>query len=227
VKAHSPSTVLFDWDGTLCDSGAASLRAFRASLRDFGFEFTDEAYRSVYTPRWYHMYEAFKLPREIWKQADQRWLHHYTSGDEPGLVCGAPDVLAELSRRGIRTGIVTNGTRSRIEKELERMGLVSKFPAVVCHEDVTHSKPHPEGVLKALELTGCSIESCWYVGDTPVDIEQGHNAGVFTVGVITEYVSADRMRESRPDLMLNNICELPDALYKFTSTTSEKILGGT
>jgi HAD superfamily hydrolase (TIGR01549 family) len=212
VTAQRPSTVLFDWDGTLCDSGAASLRAFRASLRDFGFEFTDDEYRTVYTPRWYHMYEAFKMPREIWKQADQRWMHHYSSGEEPELVTGARDVLAELARRAIRIGVVTNGTRTRIERELERMQLASTFASVVCHEDVTNSKPHPEGVLKALELAGCGIETCWYIGDTPVDIEQGRNAGVFTVGVLTDYVSADRMRESRPDLLLANICELPDAL---------------
>jgi HAD superfamily hydrolase (TIGR01549 family) len=225
VTARSPETILFDWDGTLCDSGAASLRAFRKSLGDFGFEFTDDEYRTVYTPRWYHMYEAFKLPREIWKQADQRWLHHY--GDEtPGLVPGAAEVLTELARQGIRTGVVTNGTRPRIERELARMCLTDAFHAVVCHEDVTHSKPHPEGVLKALELAGCTTSACWYVGDTPVDIEQGHSAGVFTVGVVTGYVAAERIEQTGPNLILHSIAELPDALYRLTSTDSSKIPGG-
>ncbi len=85
---------------------------------------------------------------------------------------------------------------------------------MVCHEDVSHSKPHPEGVLKALAAMGCVSGSCWYVGDTPVDIEQGRNAGVFTVGIVTDYVEAARIHESRPDLVLHSIAELPDALMR-------------
>ena len=225
MTAPNPATVLFDWDGTLCDSGAASLRAFRKSLADFDFEFTDAEYKAAYTPRWYRMYEAFGLPRELWEQADQRWLHHY-GDEEPGLVPGAAKVLAELAGREIVAGIVTNGTRVRIERELARMGLETAFRAVVCHEDVTRSKPHPEGILKALAMVQGSPGSCWYVGDTPVDMEQGHNAGVFTVGVLTEYVDAARMEQSHPHLMLHRIAELTDALYRLTSTTSSKMPDG-
>jgi HAD superfamily hydrolase (TIGR01509 family) len=220
-----PATILFDWDGTLCDSGAAARRAFRKSLQEFGLEFTDEFYKSVYTPRWYHMYDAFGLPREHWQTADQRWLHHYSS-ETPGLICGAADILTELRRRGIFTGMVTNGTRPRIQRELAYLGMEAAFGAVICHEDVTRSKPHPEGILKALELAQCSTESCWYVGDTPVDIDAGRNAGVYTAGLITDFVDRERLEASRPDLLLHSLAELPDALYMFTSTTSSKIAGG-
>jgi HAD superfamily hydrolase (TIGR01509 family) len=193
-------------------------------MADFGVDFTDEKYRAIYTPRWYRMYEALGLPAEFWKQADQRWQHHY-GGEAPGLMPGAARVLEALHEQGIATGIVTNGTRPRIEKELACLGLESRFGAVVCHEDVTHSKPHPEGVLKALAAMGCGSATCWYAGDTPVDMEQGRSAGVFTVGIVTDYVDAGRMRESRPDLILHSIAELPDALYRFTSTASSKTAG--
>ncbi len=219
MTATIPATVLFDWDGTLFDSGAASLRAFRKSLADFGVAFTDEKYRAIYTPRWYRMYEALGLPGELWKQADLRWQHHYGC-EAPGLMPGAGLVLDALRERGIVTGVVTNGTRPRIEKELACLGLQSRFGAVVCHEDVTHSKPHPEGVLKALATMGCLPGTCWYVGDTPVDMEQGRNAGVFTVGIVTDYVEAARMHESRPDLILHSIAELPDALSRFARPVS-------
>jgi HAD superfamily hydrolase (TIGR01509 family) len=225
VQARNPTIVLFDWDGTLFDSGAASLRAFRKSLGDFDIAFTDAQYKAAYTPRWYRMYEAFGVPQDLWAQADQRWLHHY-QGERPGLMQGASELLAALREQGILTGIVTNGTRPRIVRELAYLGLETAFRTVVCHEDVTHSKPHPEGVLTALALAGCLPADCWYVGDTPVDVEQGHCAGVYTVGVLTDYVDAARMEQSRPHLMLHNIMELPEALYRFTSTTSSKMPGG-
>ena len=219
-----PTTILFDWDGTLGDSGAASLRAFRKSMADFGISFTDDQYKRLYTPRWYQMYDALQLPREHWPHADQRWLHHYRE-EEPGLIAGAAELLARLRAQGIRTGVVTNGTRPRIEKELARLGVLDTFHTVVCHEDVTHSKPHPEGILKSLACVGCGPETCWYVGDTPVDIEQGHNAGVFTVGIVTDYVDAARLADSRPRLLLDSIEELSEMLYRLTSTDSSKIAG--
>lgn len=224
AKVAQPTTVLFDWDGTLCDSGDASLRAFRSSMADCGIAFTDEQYRAVYTPRWYHMYEALGLPRDLWPKADERWLHHY--GEEPPcLMAGAVEVVRELAGREFALALVTNATRPRIERELDVLGWTALFRAVVCHEDVTHSKPHPEGVLRALALAGGSPESCWYVGDTPADIEQGRAAGVFTVGVRTQFVDPARLAAAHPDLLLDGIGELPAALYRFTSTASSNTAG--
>src|SRR5215472_12790095 len=100
------TTVLFDWDGTLCDSGAAVMRAFEKSLAEFGVEFTREQYNAVYTPAWTVMYEAFGLPRPLWPQADERWVFHYR-GEEPQLLPGAADVVESLGRAGLRLGIVT------------------------------------------------------------------------------------------------------------------------
>jgi HAD superfamily hydrolase (TIGR01549 family) len=212
VPACQPITAIcFDWDGTLCDSGAASLRAFRKSLAEFGVTFTDAEYRSVYTPRWYRMYEAFRLPESCWPQADQRWLHHYR-GEEPGLVAGVPAMLESLRRRKIQLGIVTNGTRGRVERELARFGLDGAFGALICCEDVIEKKPHPEGLDKAFALLGCSREAACYVGDTPDDIHMGKNAGVLTVAIFNQYVDDSRLRESAPDLLLEAIAELPGAL---------------
>jgi len=205
------TTICFDWDGTLCDSGAASLRAFRQSLAEFGVTFTDAQYRNVYTPRWYLMYEAFDLPKSCWPMADREWLKHYRK-EQPGLVPGVSALLERLRERRMRLGIVTNGTRGRVEAELARFGLASTFAAVVCYEDVTQPKPHPEGLEKAFVLLGCSPGACCFVGDTPEDIHMGRHAGVFTVGIRSEYVDDSRLRECGPDLLLNAITELPGAL---------------
>ena len=212
MPAGQPITaVCFDWDGTLCDSGAASLRAFRKSLAEFGVTFTDAEYRTVYTPRWYRMYEAFHLPKSCWPQADQQWLRHYRT-EEPALVPGVSALLDWLRHRRMRVGIVTNGTRGRVEGELARFGLDGAFEAVVCYEDVIEKKPNPEGLEKAFALLGCSREACCYVGDTPEDIHMGRNAGTLTVAILNEYVDDCRLRESGPDLLLTAITELPGAL---------------
>jgi HAD superfamily hydrolase (TIGR01509 family) len=204
-------TVLFDWDGTLCDSGAALHRAFSKLLGEFGISFTLAEYQAVYTPAWYRMYEAFGLPRELWPQADQRWLQHY-AGEEPGLLPGAGAVIDRCRADGFQVGIVTGANRDRIQDEFKRLQL--SFPAIICHEDVVQRKPHPEGIERALALLNASAESCCFVGDTPEDIEMGKSAGVYTVGVMSEYVTRSRMEGAAADRLLENIEELPAVLAK-------------
>jgi HAD superfamily hydrolase (TIGR01549 family) len=157
------------------------------------------------------MYEGLRLPVSCWPKADEQWLHHYRE-EEPELVAGASAVLDSLREREIRLGIVTNGTRGRVERELERLRLQTTFQAVICCEDVIEKKPHPEGLDKALALMGCPPEAACYVGDTPEDIHMGKNAGVFAVAILSEYVDGRRLRESRPDALLNGIEELPGLL---------------
>jgi len=202
-------TVLFDWDGTLCDSGAALYRVFRKSLADFGVSFTLADYTAVYTPAWYRMYEAFGLPRESWKDCDLRWQHHF-QGEEPGLLPGASSVLAHCHAAQFQVGIVTGANRDRIDAEFSRLGLA--FPAVICHEDVEQRKPHPEGIERALALLHAEPATCCFVGDAPEDVEMGKRAGIFTVGVFSDYVDRARLLAAAPNLLIESIGELPAAL---------------
>jgi HAD superfamily hydrolase (TIGR01509 family) len=205
------TAVCFDWDGTLCDSAAASLRAFEKTLNDYGVAFTHDQYRACYTPDWYRMYETLGLPRERWKEADDRWLVHF--GEEtPELLDGAAATLDALRARGFALGVVSSGTRSRILAEFDRMGLAGVFGALVCNEDVLRRKPHPEGLERALALLDRPAAECCFVGDTPEDVRMGKAAGVLTVGVPSEYVGPVRLADSGADLLIPCIGELPRAL---------------
>ena len=88
------------------------------------------------------MYETLGLAREFWKDADDRWLVHF-SEETPELLEGAAETLAALQRRGMALGIVSSGTKSRIEQELVRMGLADAFGALVCNEGRAPSEAAP------------------------------------------------------------------------------------
>jgi len=205
------TTVLFDWDGTLCDSSAAGMRAFQKSLGEFGIGFTEPEYRAIYTPRWHSMYDALGLPVDSWEKADERWLHHYQV-EEPSLLPGAVELLVALERRSFRLGLVSSGTRSRVERELERLGVSRVFQALVCNEDVARKKPDPEGLERAMALMGAIRDSSCFVGDTAEDVQMGKTAGVFTVGVRTKDVDSARLEVCGPDAMIDRIGELAGVL---------------
>jgi HAD superfamily hydrolase (TIGR01509 family) len=201
------NTILFDWDGTLNDSDAKGYAAFQKSLAEIGVEFTREFYEEHYTPSWYVMYEALRLPAEQWERADELWVHHY--GEEPALLIeGARETVLELHRRGYRLGVVSSGNHCRVLREVEEAGLTQVFQAVVCNEHMTNKKPHPEGLEHALRLLGSAPRASAYVGDVPEDIQMGKGAGVLTVGVRSTFPSSKHLMSAGPDIYLDSIDEL-------------------
>jgi len=201
------TNLLFDWDGTLFDSAASGFLAFQKTFDDLGIGFTRDFYDTYYSPNWYSMYEALKLPQKEWQRADELWLDHY--GEQPpNLVEGAAIALAELQSRGYRLGIVTSGTYRRVAREIEQLGLDATFAALICNEHITNKKPHPEGLEHAMKQLNCSADSCSYIGDAPEDIRMGKNAGLFTVAVQSAYPTSKRLRDEAPDIYLELISEI-------------------
>lgn len=207
MKQTGITTLLFDWDGTLFDSAVAGFLAFQKTFADLGIGFTHEFYETRYSPNWYAMYDALDLPKEKWKAADELWLDHY--GEQaPKLVAGAGATIDELQRRGYRLGIVTSGSEGRVSRELEQLGLTSKFEAVICNEHIVNKKPHPEGLEKAMRLLAIAPDVCSYVGDAPEDVQMGKNALVLTVAVRSAYPTSKHLLNERPDIHLKSIDEL-------------------
>ena len=206
-QSKSISTLLFDWDGTLFDSATTGLAAFQRTFHDLGVSFTLDFYNENYSPNWYSMYEALKLPRDDWKRADELWIEHY--GEQPArMVEGAHDAIIQLARRGYRLGVVTSGTQRRVTREINELGLATIFEAVICNEHIVNKKPHPEGLEKAMSSLKATPESCGYVGDAPEDIQMGKNACVLTVGVPSAYPTSKHLRAAEPDLHIESISEL-------------------
>ena len=91
---------------------------------------------------------------------------------------------------------------------LEMMGVRQLFAMIVGVDDVAHAKPHPEAVLRILDAMDMDREVTLMVGDMPVDIAMGRNAGIRTCAVT--YGNSSRMEiiESHPDFIIDGFDEL-------------------
>jgi len=205
-KISMIDTVLFDWDGTLIDTAQQAFDAFRKSFADLGLPLDFETYDRIYSPNWYRMYEHLQLPRKQWDEADELWLHHYAE-EAPRLLSDARPTLDELARRNYVLGIVTSGTRSRVLREMDTLGLGGVFKTVICNEDVVNKKPHPEGLELALEQLQKKRETCCYIGDCPDDIVMGKRADVLTVAIPSSYPASRRLAEVQPDFTFAALAE--------------------
>jgi HAD superfamily hydrolase (TIGR01509 family) len=215
LKNKNLQGVLFDWDGTLIDSYSADSSAYLAMFREMGIPWGLEELARYYSPNWYRVYRAAKLPRARWDDADRAWRAQYAR-HSPRLIAGARQVLARLSRAH-HLGLVTSGDRDRVTRQLRALRLTRMFGARVCSGDTPEKKPHPAPLRLALQQLCLKPSACVYVGDSPEDLEMAKRAGVRAIAVLGPFPTEKRLRAARPDFLLESIRELPETLKRFCS----------
>lgn len=204
--------VLFDWDGTLIDSYHADTSAYLAMFKEMGIAWGIEELERHYSPNWYQVYRAAKLPRKLWSAADRTWRAHYAK-HRPHLITGVRGVLDAVSRKH-HLGLVTSGDNDRVARQLREFRLTRLFSARVCSSDTAKKKPHPAPLRLALKKMELDARCCAYVGDAPQDVEMARSAGVLAIGVLGPYPTENRLRAARPEFLLGSLEELPDVLER-------------
>jgi HAD superfamily hydrolase (TIGR01549 family) len=204
--------VLLDWDGTLVDSYQADARAYLEMFRALNIGWGLAELERHYSPNWYNVYRAARIPRAQWKRADYLWRRAYRYQDARPY-SGTRRALAALARR-YRLGLVTGGGRARVRRQLVEFDLARAFAVRVFSEDTPRKKPHPAPLRLALRRLALECGECVYVGDAPQDIEMARNAGVFSIAVIGTSPVPARLKASRPDASIDSIDELPALLRR-------------
>jgi pyrophosphatase PpaX len=116
-------------------------------------------------------------------------------------------VLA-LHATGKRLGIVTSKFKAGAQRGLKLVGLDRAFEIIVGADNVTHPKPHPEPVLKALELLDADPERTVFIGDSRHDLECGRAAGVKTAAVLWGPFNRSHLEDLAPDYWLEKPAQL-------------------
>ena len=95
------------------------------------------------------------------------------------------DVLEHIddAHGRIPFAIVSGGGRESVVRSLEQLHLLDRFQTLVCAEDYTHGKPHPEPYLMAADRLGIAPQHCLVFEDTDLGIAAAQAAGMHWVKV--------------------------------------------
>jgi phosphonoacetaldehyde hydrolase len=188
--------VVFDWAGTVIDHGS---RAPVAALQDV-FEAAgmpisiDEARRDMGIAKKDHIRcilatrNGAAPPEAEVEALYADFLPKQTEclGRYSQVIAGVPRACEALRSRGIRIGSTTGYTRPMLEFLLERAREQGFAPdCALCPQDVPGGgRPAPwMCYLNAIQLKVSPMWSMVKIGDTPSDIAEGLNAGMWTIGV--------------------------------------------
>jgi phosphonoacetaldehyde hydrolase len=196
--------VILDWAGTIVDHGSlAPVMAFIETFRLHDVEISvEEARGPMGMHKCDHIRAITQMPlvAALWKathdrlpnEADvaamyeafiPRQLKVLADYAEP--IPGAVETIAKLRQHGIKIGSTTGYNRQMMNvlvPEAVRRGV--QPDSIVCVSDVPAGRPEPWMALhSAMELRAYPPARCVKVGDTVPDIQEGLNAGMWTVAV--------------------------------------------
>lgn len=105
---------------------------------------------------------------QIWRDIDKT-IDGYKEYD------GMAEVLQFVRENNVKAVLVTGAVKRRTNKlkrfNLPLMGMVSRF-------DVSHKKPHPAPMFRALEILGCDASKVLSIGNQIIDLQSSKGAGI-------------------------------------------------
>lgn len=218
----TPTTVLFDLDGTLLSTAADLMASLNHVLSHADIEpvvYSDMKWLVGQGAR-VMIERAHALRERTFTEAQmtgmtELFFSHY-SDSMPGETVPFPgllDALDRLEAEGMRLGVCTNKPEGLSVKLLEGLGLLSRFQAVAGGDTFANRKPHRDHVLGAIAMAGGSPERAILVGDSITDILAAKNAGIPVIAVPFGYT--DKPVETLgPDLIIAHFDELDGDLVR-------------
>ena len=206
--------IIFDFDGTLCDTRHNIIIAFRATMQRLGLEMRDEATCAATIGLTLHdgfkaMYPdmsdaeaatAVDTYREIFAERRQELI--------PPLFPRVHEVLTRLHEQGYTLTIASSRLRDSIMLFAREHGIDHLFSYVVGADSVTHHKPHPEPVLITLDALGVEADDALVVGDMPLDVAMGRGAAVRTVAVTYGNATREELEAAGADYVIDDFGDL-------------------
>lgn len=198
-------TILFDLDGTLIDSVRLILDSYHHTLAQHGIPArSDEDWlKGVGTPLTVQFAEWRDSPEQL--EALVATYREYNLKHHDRMVRvypGVVEAVREIKAAGRQTGLVTSKNRQGALRGLKLVGLEALMDVLVCADEVTNPKPHPEPVEKALALLGANPATTVYVGDSVHDMHSGRAAGVKTAAALWGPFGRESLASASPDYWL-------------------------
>ena len=114
--------------------------------------------------------------------------------DKLPIYPGVEDLIYQVRSRNLKLGIVSGALRTEIDLVLNHANLAEYFKIIVAGDDITTSKPHPEGYLLAVEHLNQQYpelhlkpQECLAIEDTPAGIGAAKRAQMQVLGVANTY----------------------------------------
>ncbi|SOC42619.1 HAD family hydrolase [Ureibacillus acetophenoni] len=206
--------IIFDFDGTLADSGECGLLATQKAFEECNLPIPTKEivdyYMGIPIEQSFHEMTNHTLNDESFSELLQRFRQAYKTFEEQTITAfpQIDEVLKTLGKNGIMTFVVSSKKTDVLYRNLQKLQLDQHLTDWIGSDQVEHYKPHPDGILKIVERYSLDVNDCVMVGDAIFDIQMGKSAGCKTVAVNWGSHSKDQLLNEEPSYFANEVSDL-------------------
>ena len=214
--------IIFDFDGTLADSGECGLLATQKAFKECNLPVPTKKevdyYMGIPIEQSFHEMTNHTLKDEQFTQLLQLFRQAYKEFEEQTITAfpHIDEVLSTLQQHGLLLFVVSSKKTDVLYRNLQKLQLDRFFTDWIGSDQVEHYKPHPDGILKIVERYSLDITKCVMVGDAIFDIQMGKAAGCETVAVNWGSHSQMQLLKEEPSFFAHEVRDL----YNLTNLTS-------
>lgn len=207
--------VIFDLDGTLLNTLEDIADAINEVLSGLGFPTHDiETYKTFVGEGVENLMlrvlpEGHRDEKMILRCVKlirgQYEIHAFT---KTKIYDGIPDLLDDLTRRGITLAVLSNKPHENAAPQVEYYLGAGRFEVVQGALPDVPNKPDPTGALSIAERMGVEPQECIFIGDSDIDMITAVNAGMYPVGATWGFRSAEELEANGAKVLLKKPVDL-------------------
>ena len=208
--------VIFDFDGTVVDTGEGILKSLQYSFKEMGREVPDlnDLKKFIGPPIYYSYTTFYGVSEDEVGDYIKKYRERYKVKGiyECALYDGMVELLDELKKNGIKIGIASSKPLHLIYSVADYLKITDKFDAIVCVkiDDSNHSSK-TQLILDAMEEMGATDKSkVLMVGDRLFDLDGAAGAGVDSCGAIWGYGNKEEFIEHNATYIVYKTAEILD-----------------
>ena len=216
--------VVLDVGGTIIEDRGDVPTAMRAALANGGVEVTTAQIGEWRGASKLEMVRHFvsleKMPADVDREELIASIYKDFSTRVTGMystvspIAGAEEAFRLMRRSGLLLATTTGFDRELAFAIFHRLGWQEYFVATIASDDVAQGRPSPYMIFHAMESARVnSVLEVVAVGDTPLDLQAGTNAGLRgVVGVLSGASSREKLQRERHTHILPSVADLPALL---------------
>ena len=204
------TTVLFDLDGTLVDSGEGVLKCAELALRHFNLPIpSPEEMRTFVGPPLRDSFLRFGCTEEMAQEAIAVYRSRYTTVGKFELFVypGIEKLLQDLTAAGCKLYVATSKPEAVSVEILNHLGLAKYFTYIAGADQSRGRSTKSEVITHLLAQVG-KLDGALMVGDTAYDVIGAAEHGIPCAGVSWGYGTVESLEAAHPAAIVNTTEEL-------------------
>lgn len=218
--------VIFDFDGTVCETAPGIVKSARYALEAFGYtvpEDDKELEFFIGPPLLVTFQERFGADAQTAMELVKKYRERYTNQGvyESNLYKGIDNLLTALKKDGLKIGIASSKPQKYVETLLERFNVMKYFDCVCGVSFTADCESKASIISRCMASLAVEPEEVFMVGDKRYDIEGAKANGMLSVGVLWGYGTKFEFIEAGADFIADKPGDVESIALGYFEQTEE------